>query len=353
MKYSVNTHSARPRRRAWFWRLLIAFGLLAVLLIGATVAIWRFYSANLLPVSKNGATQTVTIESGSTPTAIADLLHDKKLIRNAWTFERYVQSEGVAQYLQAGTYTLSPTQSVSGIVAQLTHGKVTTKLVTILPGQRLDQIKKSLINDGFSEADVTAALQASKYEGNAALVDKPVGNNLEGYLYPDSFQRTNSTKVSAIIQESIAEMQSNLTPDIRAAFAKQGLSVYQGIILASIVTQEVSNQSDRAQAAQVFLKRLKIGMSLGSDVTALYGSRLAGQGDSLGYDTPYNTRIHTGLPPSPISNVDKGALQAVAHPASTDWLYFVAGDNGTTYFSTTLQQHEAYTQQYCHKLCAL
>ncbi|HSX43183.1 MAG TPA: endolytic transglycosylase MltG [Candidatus Saccharimonadales bacterium] len=347
MSYQMQT---RPRR-SWLRRVLISFGIVILLLASATAAVWHYYSQNLQPVSSTGATQTVTIASGSSPSQIANLLHRDGLIRSSWTFERYVQSKGVSQDLQAGTYTLSPTQSVAEIVSQLTHGKVTTQLVTILPGQRLDQIKQSLINQGFSEADVAAALDPAQYAGNAALVDKPAGNNLEGYLYPDSFQRAGTTKVSDIVKESIAEMQTHLTPDIRAAFAREGLNPYQGIILASIIDQEVSKTSDRAQAAQVFLKRLNIGMSLGSDVTAIYGSRLAGQGTSLSYDTPYNTLIHTGLPPTPISNVDESALQAVAHPAATDWLYFVAGDDGTTYFSSTLQQHQAYTQQYCHKLC--
>lgn len=348
MKYRANMKTRRP----WLRRIIVSVSIVLLLLVAATAGIWHFYDQNLQPVSKSGTPQNITIDSGTSPKEIANQLHTKGLIRNAWTFERYVQSKGVSAYLQAGTYSLSPTQSVQDIVAQLTHGKVSTRLVTILPGQRLDQIKQALINDGFSESDVDAALNPSAYEGNAALVDKPVGNNLEGYLYPDSFQRTATTTASAIVQESIAEMQSHLTPDIRAAFAKEGLNTYQGITLASIITQEVSKTSDRAQAAQVFLKRLSVGMPLGSDVTAMYGSRQAGQGTSLTYDTPWNTLIHAGLPPTPISNVDNSALQAVAHPASTDWLFFVTGDDGTTYFSSTLEQHEAYTQQYCHKLCA-
>jgi len=345
-------HMGSKQRRPWLRRVLKAAGVLVLLLVLATLAVWRFYHLNLRPVSNIGAPQTITVDSGATPTQIANVLHNKRLIRNAWTFEAYIRHEGVGADLQAGTYSLSPTQDVPSIVAQLTHGKVSTKLATILPGQRLDQIKQALLNDGFSEADVDAALDPSAYAGNAALVDKPAGNNLEGYLYPDSFQRTALTKPSSIIQESIAEMQSHLTPDIRAAFAKEGLSTYQGIILASVVEQEVSNPSDRAQAAQVFLKRLSVGMPLGSDVTAMYGSRLAGKGTSLTYDTPYNTLLHTGLPPTPISNVDDNALQAVAHPANTDWLFFVAGDDGVTHFSHTLQEHQALTQQYCHKLCA-
>ena len=92
-------------------------------------------------------------------------------------------------------------------------------------------------------------------------------------------------------------------------------------------------------------------MMLGSDVTAYYGSIIAGQSPNLSYDSPFNTLLHTGLPPSPISTVTDSALAAVAQPASTHWLYFVAGDDGTTYFSTTFAQQQANTDQYCHKLC--
>ena len=346
-----NMYSLGSRRTSRLRRLgLVLLVVVAVLLL-AVGGIWRFYDANLRPVSEHAKAQTIEVQSGATPSQIADLLHSKGIIRNAWTFERYVQSKGVSEYLQAGTYSLSPSQSVPDIVAQLTHGKVSTKLVTILPGQRLDQIRRSLINDGFKEADVEAALQPAQYEGMPALVDKPTGNSLEGYLYPDSFQRNSDTKPQLIVRESIAEMQQHLTPAIRASFAAHGLSTYQGIILASIVEQEVSTNSDRAQAAQVFLTRLSQGMPLGSDVTAMYGSLLAGQGTSLTYDSPYNTLIHTGLPPTPISNVSDSSLQAVAHPANTDWLYFVTGDDGTTHFAHTLQEHQANIQQYCHRLC--
>jgi UPF0755 protein len=345
--YKANQYGRRP----WLRRALTAVGVLILLLILATLVIWKFYYQNLLPVSSHATTQSVVIDSGATPTQIANLLHNKGIIRNAWTFEAYVRHEGVGADLQAGTYNLSASQSVQTIVGQLTHGKVTTELVTILPGQTIAQIKQSLLSDGFKEADVTAALNPSLYENNAALVDKPKGNSLEGYLYPDSFQRTSSTTATMIVQESIAEMQKHLTPDIRAAFAKEGLSTYQGIVIASVVEREVSKASDRPQVAQVFLSRYAAGTTLGSDVTAYYGSQLAGKGNSIAYDSPYNTRINVGLPPTPISNVDDSALQSVAHPASTQWQYFVSGDDGTTYFSTTLEEHNAQTAQYCKKLC--
>jgi UPF0755 protein len=146
-------------------------------------------------------------------------------------------------------------------------------------------------------------------------------------------------------------MEKQLTPDLRTAFANEGLSTYQGIILASMVEQEANKTADRQQVAQVFLSRLKQNMTLGSDVTAFYGAILAGQAKSTKYDSPYNTLIYKGLPPTPISNVSAVSLQAAAHPASTDWLYFVAGDDGTIYFSKTYEEHQQLIDQYCHKLC--
>jgi len=339
------------RRKPWLKRVILAVGGLVLLLVIATLAIWFYYDSNLKPLQANATAQTVVIASGSSPREIANQLHNAHLIRSAWAFEAYVRHAGAQEDLQAGSYSLSASQSVQDIVSQLSHGKVTTKLVTILPGQRIDQVRQALINDGFSEGDVDAALQPAQYEGNAALVDKPVGNSLEGYLYPDSFQRTGTTTASQIIQESINEMQSHLTPDIRAAFAKEGLSTYQGIILASIVEKEVSNTGDKAQVAQVFLKRLSIGMPLQSDATTTYGAVLAGQKPTATFPSVYNTYQNAGLPPTPVSNVSDSSLQAVAHPSNTDWLYFVAGDDGVTHFSHTIEEHQQLTQQYCHKLC--
>ncbi len=174
---------------------------------------------------------------------------------------------------------------------------------------------------------------------------------LEGLLWPDSYQKQPDTDPAVIVRESLVAMGQHLTPDVQAAFATQGLTTYQGVTLASIIIQEVNKPQDQAQAAQVFLKRLKAGMMLGSDVTARYGAFAADRAPSLSYDSPYNTLLHTGLPLGPISTLNSSSLMAATHPAATDWLYFVAGDDGTTYFSSTLAEHQALTAKYCHKLC--
>lgn len=306
------------------------------------------YNKELRPVSGSQIAQDFVVKSGDTISLIANNLEKQHLIRNALALKIYAYHT----QLQAGTYSLSPSLGSVEIVKIITKGKVATKLVTILPGRRIDQVRADLINSGFTPTSVDAALMPDQYRDLPVMAYAPINvSTLEGLLWPDSYQKTADTDASIIVREALTEAGLHLTSDVKSAFQSEGLSIYQGLILSSIIVKEVSNPSDQAQAAQVFLSRLKIGMQLGSDVTAIYGSLMAGMDSSLTYDTPYNTLIHTGLPPTPISTVTSSALTAATHPASTNWLYFVAGDNGTTYFSTNLKDHQALTAQYCHKLC--
>lgn len=347
-KYNVSGRTRRQRLRVFF----MVIALIILLLIGATIVVRHIYDKNIKPLSGSQQAKIVSVSSGLSSEQIADLLKNDHIVRSSWAFEWYLDSQNLRGDLQAGTYSLSPSQSVAQIVNVLTEGKIATRLITILPDRRLDQISSDLINDGFSPASVNQALQPAQYSFLPVLAFKPSSASLEGLLYPDSFQKDSDTTPEQIIQESLTEMGQQLTPSLQAAFAKEGLSTYQGIILASIVQQEVTGSSDQAQAAQVFMTRLDSGMPLGSDQTAFYGAILAGQTPNVNYDSPYNTLLHTGLPPTPISNVNAQSLNAAAHPADTDWLYFVTGDNGTTYFEQTAAQHQADITAYCHVKCA-
>lgn len=351
------------RRRNWAkaWRVLaFAFG---ILLVGATIATREVYRRALQPVSASQHNVVITIKPGATRDEIAKKLESEGLIRAAWAFEWYVRNHNVRDRLQAGTYYLRPNQGVGNIVDALTQGKIATNLFTILPGQRLDQIRNSLIsNGGFSEQAVDNALKPENYADHPALSDKPTGSSLEGYLYPESFQKTAETKPETLIRQSLDEMQKRLTPEIRAAIVKQGITVHEGVILASIIGQEVSDPKKpndpnyKPTVAQVFLLRLRSNMPLGSDVTAFYGAIKAGkslnQNEALVFDSLYNTRLHGGITPGPISNVYSSSLEAVAHPADTDFLFFVAGDDGVTYFSHTVEEHDKLVAEHCKKLCS-
>lgn len=332
------------------WRALSI--VIVVILLITTVVIRQLYSQALQPVSASQHNVLVTIPSGSTVDEIAKKLESAGLIRHAWAFEWYVRNNNVRDKLQAGSYYLRPNQGVKSVVESLTQGKIATNLFTILPGQRLDQIRNALINNaGFSEKDVDDALKPENYADHPALTDKPAGTSLEGYLYPESFQKTAETKPTELIRQSLDQMQKYLTPDIREAFVKHGLTVHEGVKLASIVEREVSGPEDRKVVAQIFLLRLKEGIALQSDITALYGALKAGQEPSITFESEYNTYSHAGLPPSPISNVSAVSLKAVAFPAGTDYLYFVSGDDGKTYFAHTVAEHEKNVADHCKKNC--
>lgn len=342
------------RLQRWRKTLLIGLLTLAILLVGAAFAVHRVYNQNLKAVSGSQTSQTITIPIGSTSSQIAKKLKDAGVIRSTWAFEWYLRNSGLRDKLQAGTYSLLPSQTIPEIVTILTQGKVTTELLTILPGQRIDQIRTALINYGFSEAEVDKALNPNNYSNHPALVDKPKKASLEGYLYPETFHRTSSTTAEDIITASLDEMQKRLTPELRKGITRRGLTVHEGVTLASIIEQEVYNPADKPTVAQVFLKRLKLGMQLGSDVTAFYGAIIADQEPSVDYDSPYNTRLHSTFPPGPISNVSASSLEAIVNPSKTDYLFFVAGDGpdeGKTYFSKTLEEHEELTRLHCRKLC--
>jgi len=345
-------------KRRWHKVLLIVV-LIALLLVGgALFAVRRVYNNNLQAVTPGQHTEViVAIPSGSSLDEIASILKTSKVIRADWAFKQYVRSQEIGGSLKAGTYRFYSDENVAAISKDLVAGKVAVDLFTILPGQRIDQVRSAFINAGFAAADVDNALDPANYSGHAALVDKPVGASLEGYLYPDSFQKTADTSPSTIVNQSLDEMASYLTADLRSAYASENLTTFQAITLASIVEREVASQEDRATAAQVFLTRIKQGMRLQSDVTVIYGMAIAGKDTSVvdtSFASPYNTFLHDGLPVGPISDVTKSGLQAVAHPSATDYLYFVAGDGsdyGKTYFSRTIAEHQAAVAAHC-KSCA-
>jgi UPF0755 protein len=342
----------KTRRKSRLKILTVLVGLFLMLIVGGAFAGWRVYEHNLTAVSSSDQDVPFTIAEGASAQEIAGSLEQEGLIRASWAFELYVRKEGAREFLKAGTYTLSPNMSVSEIVSILTQGKISTSLVTILPGQRLDQIRDAFINQyDFDPSTVDAALNPNTYPNHPALADKPAEASLEGFLFPESFHRTPTTTPQDVIRGSLDEMHKQLTPDLKNRIIQQGLSMYQGITLASIIEKEVITPEDQQKVAQVFLTRLRNNMPLESNATAPYGSILAGQGYSESFTSPYNTYQHSGLPPTPVSNVTASALAAVANPAGTDFLYFFSGDDGRTHFSHTLTEHEARADQFCTRLC--
>lgn len=354
---NLNPETA-PKRRKLFKRLLIGLAGLAVIGLSVLGYLYYQYSQALKPLSSDTADITVTIDLDSGVSDIADNLETNHVIRESSAFKWYVRLTRVGS-LQAGTYRLKASMGVPEIVGILETGKVATDYVTIFPGKRIDQVQTSLVKAGFLEADVVAALDPAQYATHSLFAQTPLPDSLEGYIYPETFQKTATTAPKDIITASLTELNKLITDELKAQLAVQSLTLRQAFILASIVEQEAGRpkggeDDPRPIVAQVFLKRIQIGMMLGSDVTAFYQSRKLGLDDSVHYDSLYNTRLYAGLPPGPIGNFGASALTAVAQPATTDWLYFVASDpdvDGKTYFSKTLAEHEQLTEEHCGSLC--
>jgi UPF0755 protein len=324
-------------------RLLgLVVALVALIAVGS-IAVHYSYSQRLKPVSSVSTSTYVTIASGTPPADIADLLYDEGLIRSPDAFVWYVTTHNQRDKLQAGTYRLAPSMSTPTIATMIANGKVASDLVTILSGQTLTDIRKMFITAGFKVTDVDTALRAEQYPNHPALADNPRGATLEGFLYPDSYQKNSATSPKQIVEQALAEMQEHLTTDIRNGFAAQGLTVYQGVTLASMVEKEVPSPGERGQVAQVFLSRLKQKMRLSSNVTKDYAEAVN--------DDSYDTYQVKGLPQGPISTISADSLRAVASPAKSDWLYFVTGDDKITRFSKTFEKHQEYIDKYCHKMC--
>lgn len=336
---------------SWKKILPISLGVIVLIMLVGLLSLRQWYQHNLKPVSDTYSEQITVIKNGSTTADIADQLDEENLIRSARAFDWYVNSYDTDNFLQAGTYKLSPSFSSQEIAEILFDGRVVTNLVRISPGRRLDQVAASLVESGFSEAEVSAALNANYT--HPLFEDKPPGTSLEGYVFPETYQTTNASTAQSVIEHSFDVFYDRLTSEIMAGISTQGLNLFEAITLASIVQKEASDFETQQQVAQVFLRRLNENMPLGADPTFKYAAEIAGEQPTVDFDSPYNTRIHVGLPPGPIGNFNLSALEAVANPAKTDYLYFVSGDDGNTYFANTLAEHEANAVKYCKELCEL
>lgn len=349
MKYASHK-SNKHRSKLYYVLIVIAIALCAA--FAGSIGYRTWYERQLRPVSTVERVEVVEIPTGASVQEIASLLQAKGLIRSSQAMVTYARSNALFNDMKAGTYRLDASKSTPDIVSVITQGKVLENNVTILPGKRIDEIQKMLIDAGFKAEDVSAAFDPGNYKGHPALIAKPTSQSLEGYLFPETFNTTSQTTVQDIIEQSLDEMAKALTPERIDMFQKQGLGIHQAVTLASIVLKESSNPVDQKKIAGVFYNRLSQGMVLGSDVTYQYIADITGQERSAMIDSPYNTRKYAGLPPGPISNTSINALDAVAYPTKTDYLYFVAGDDGIVYYAKTLAEHEENVKKHCIQLCA-
>jgi len=350
----------RTKRLKW-----IAAGLLAIIILGCG-ALFAWYQLSLRPVQASSTDKVrVTIKPDSSAAQIGALLKEKNVIRDERAFALYTRISHTRSQLKAGTFTLSPAESTPKIVSHIMAGVNDQYTVTFYPGATLNIASTSadktpshrqvLEKLGFSKEEIDAAF-ATDYSQDYPILfaGKPASADLEGYIYGETYQVAAGSSVRQILMRTFDEYQTKIEENkLVDLFKQHNLSLYQGITLASIIQREVPTKEDQKQVAQIFYTRLSKDMMLGSDVTYHYAADKLGVPRDHTLDSPYNTRIHTGLPPGPIASPGLSSLLAVANPAAGDYVYFLSGDDDKTYFARTNEEHEANIRDHCTVKCSL
>lgn len=344
----------QPKKKKSLKKWLIVGGVAVVaVVVAALIAAFAWYQSQLAPVTDDTTKHVrVTVVSGSTPNMIAEQLETAGVIRSKVAFGIYTKLTGTENKLKAGAYSLQPSLSTPTIVNQLVDGKEDTFAVTFLPGDTLANNRKALIKTGFSEAEVDAAL--NKTYDRPLFDTKPATADLEGYLYGETIEFALDSTVEDVLDAFFDLFEKVINENnLVAGFKAQGLTLYEGVTLASIVQREIHVAEDQRHVARVFFNRMEEGMNLGSDVTYQYAADKAGVDRSPSLQSPYNTRIHVGLPPGPIATPGKSALLAVANPAANDYLFFLSGDDDKTYYGKTDAEHQKNIVNHCKKKCLI
>ncbi len=304
-------------------------------------------------LNNSGAERSFQIELGESPYSIANRLQEEGFIASAEALRDYLVYSGLDVTIQAGDYQLSPGQTAVQIAQALQDSTPTTVTFHILSGWRMEEIAASLPTSGltFTPEEFEEAV-TSPPDVSPLVKQLPQGASLEGFLYPDSYELPRQIPLDDFLTTLLDDFQSKMDYGMQEGFKNQGLSLYQAVILASIVQREAMVEDEMPAIASVFFNRLKKGMNLDSDPTVQYalGYDAATKAwwknplslDDLKVQSAYNTYQVPGLPPGPIDNPGLSALKAVAYPAQTPYYYFRAACDGSGRhtFSETFEQHQ-------------
>ncbi|MBO0767233.1 MAG: endolytic transglycosylase MltG [Solirubrobacterales bacterium] len=337
--------SAGVQRR----RRFVALGLLGTLALAAVVVIW-FLGSLFQPFTGSGSGRvSVDIPAEST-SAVGNLLARKGVIASGFFFKLRAELSG--DHLRAGNFTLAHGMSYSAALKVLTSspGAAAGTSITVAPNESRWQLSKRLANQGV-KGNYLAETQRSSLLSPKAYGAPAGTTSLEGFLYPDTYSLKPPASAKTLIASQLAEFKAKFkTVDMSWAHAHH-LSDYEVLKVASLLAAEADRPADLPKVAGVIYNRLHVGMTLGLDTTTAYATHdYSGNlsASELKINSPYNTRLHKGLPPTPINSPDLRAIQAAAHPVPTKDVYFIVKvcGNGALAFTNNYQQFQGWSAAY-------
>jgi UPF0755 protein len=290
--------------------------------------------------------QEVGIEPGSSARAVAQAVTLAGAQTSSTLLYAWFRLSGQARSIKAGFYEFGPGTTPRSLLEKLVRGDQALRSFTLVEGWNIREVLQAL----RSSPDLAQDIEGVSTADLMAHIGFP-GLHPEGRFFPDTYRMVKHTPVSTVLRQALKAMDERLAQAwSQRAEGTPLRSPEDALILASIIEKETGLDSDRALVGGVFNNRLRIGMRLQTDPTVIYGlgERFDGnlRRNHLNTDSPYNTYIRAGLPPTPICMPGWNSLLAAVRPASTKALYFVARGDGSSQFSATLQEHNAAVRRY-------
>ncbi|MBW2478265.1 MAG: endolytic transglycosylase MltG [Deltaproteobacteria bacterium] len=339
----MENHSLFQKIKTWLIRLFVVCCTL-LLAISLVVAI-KGYQFTSTAVAPNGD-QVILIPQGASFERIAQQLEQARIIKDKLYFTWMARWQGKASLVQAGEYLFNEPATPQIILQRLVSGDVRKIQITFPEGLAIKEIAQKVEAAGIgTSADFIALAKNSPLAEKFNIPTK----SLEGYLFPETYTLQSTTTSEQLIKAMVIQFNRHLSDDLLVAAQNHGLNRHQLVTLASIIQKETGVVGEMPLISAVFHNRLKGQIPLQADPTVIYGiDNFDGNltRKHLETPTPYNTYRKRGLPPGPIANPGKMALQAAAYPADATYLYFVARGDGTHEFSRSLKEHNRAVQKF-------
>jgi UPF0755 protein len=327
------------------WAAIGGGGLL-ILLLAAAAVYFHLQEFGRTPSAPAGEEHYFTVEAGQSVSAVAEGLERRGLVRSGFKFRLFARLEGYDRRLKAGEYGLKASMTPLEILTRIEKGLVRLHRLTVPEGLTVSQIAAVVEKTGLARA---AEIMARAMDPAYARLQGVCAGSLEGYLFPETYLFPKTVTADGIIGAMLERFRLTFSPEWERRAKEIGLTPHEVVTLASIIEKETGDPAERPMIASVFHNRLKRGMRLETDPTVIYGVKeFDGNLTRRHLETPgpYNTYLNKGLPPGPIANPGKKAIEAALFPAQTDYLFFVSKNNGSHQFSSNLADHNRAVQHY-------